>query len=532
MRPEQALRNQVLAFLDRGDIRRAGPTAERLIAQYPDYAPGRAAFSEVWLRCGRADRARDEAAHACRLAPESATMASQYAKCLVFSGDEREALETVEQALKLAPEDHVTLDTIGNVFSRIGEHERALETFRDAHRLAPDNTTAMYNLATSLRFFGRSEEAESLFDRVLERDPNDYQALHSRSLLRRQSESNNHIRELEGRLEAGPPWYAAGHIHYALGKERDDIGRPGDAFEAYQDGAALMREHLPDRLPEDIDNIEAAVCALTDGSLERLGAAGHDSDEPIFVIGLPRTGSTLVERILAAHPDVFAAGELHNFRYQAQRHLQATNPARALESLADAPGTVDAAALGRAYIDSTRPRTGHTPRFVDKMPRNDLWAGLIHRALPNARLILTRRNPMDTGYALFRTLFHTGHEFSYDLGRIGRYLAAHRRLSDALKTHLPPDRLIEVDYERLVQQPETQARRLLNHCGLEWHREVLAFHEAGGAVATASSHQVRQPFHTTSIGRWRAVAEKLDPLRRTLQERGLDPEDQGATGSR
>jgi tetratricopeptide (TPR) repeat protein len=517
--------DRILALIERGDIRRAGPAAEQLVARHPEHAPARGAFSELWLRCGRADLACEQAEEAVRLAPDSAPQLAQLAKCLVFAARYRRALSVAEAALSLEPEDHATVDTLGNVFSRLGEHERALDLFRRALSLAPANTTAMYNLATSLRFFGHNDEAGKLIDRVIETDPGDFHAIHSRSLLRRQSESANHVQELRDRLRAGPPWPAGSHIGYALGKELDDLGRAKEAFAAYREAAESMHRNLPDTLPADLDNIEAAIASLPALKRSSAPSRGHDAPEPIFVFGLPRTGSTLIERVLAAHPDVFAAGELHNFRFEAQRALQAGSAAEALAKFSENPARLDAARLGEAYIASTRPRTGSKARFVDKMPRNDLWAALIHLSLPGAKMILTRRHPMDTGYALFRTLFHTGYHFSYDLERIGHYLVAHRRLSDALIAALPGPELLTIDYEELVRAPEKGTRRLLSHCGLDWREDVLDFHHGEGAVATASSHQVRRPFHTDSIGKWRAVADQLEPLRRVLAEAGIDPDD-------
>ena len=524
LRPEEALRQQVLDHLGRGDIRRAGPAAERLVSQHPGFAPGRAAFSEVWLRCGRADLAKGEAAAAHRIAPESAAIVAQFAKCLVIAGEERDARSMAEKGLSLGPDDHISLDTLGNVFSRLGEQERALETFRKAFEKAPENTTAMYNLATSLRFFGRSDEAEALFERILERDPDDYQALHSRSVLGRQSESDNHITELQGRLADEPPWPAVSHIAYSLGKELDDLGRDREAFDAYLHGAEIMRERVPDDLDASLADVEAAVAALASSSAPAGGQAGYDNAEPIFVIGLPRTGSTLIERVLAAHPDVFAAGELYAFRFQAQRHIGGQNAAEVYRRLAETPERMDPGVLGRAYIQTTRPRTGHTARFVDKMPRNALWAPLIHRALPRARFLLTDRHPMDTGYALFRTLFNRGYHFSYDLKRIGRYLLAHRRLEVGLRAALPARSLLRVRYEDLVRTPQETIDEIVDHCGLEWHEDLLKHHRQDGVVTTASSHQVREPIHTRSIGKWQAVAEQLEPLRRTLAEGGIDTE--------
>lgn len=514
----QTLCRKAHELIERGDIRRAGPLCERIVAEAPDYAAGWIAFSELWLRCARADRARECAERARVLLPDSAACIAQSAKCHLFDDERERARELAEQALNARPDSHGTLDTLGNVFSRLGDHERALAIFRRALELAPDNTTAMYNLATSLRFFGRVDEAERLFDRIIERDPDDYQALHSRSILRTQTEQSNHLPDLERRLAASPSWPAASHIAYALGKERDDLGQPRAAFDAYRHGADLMHRHLHDRSEQELTSVQVVTEALSDGIVERLRPGGHDSEEPVFVIGLPRAGSTLVERILGNHPDIHAAGELHNFQVELGKRLKTRSAAQAYRRLAEQPDALDPAELGRSYVASTRPATGDTPRFIDKLPRNDLWAPLIHRALPKARFILMQRHPMDVCYAMYRTLFNTGYHFSYDLEALGRYYLAWRRLCTQLRSVLPARQLLEVPYEDLVADPEEWARKLVAHCGLDWHPACLDTEQGDGAVVTASAHQVRRPVHTTSVGRWRSVSDRLEPLQRVLDD--------------
>ncbi|HKK02901.1 MAG TPA: sulfotransferase [Gammaproteobacteria bacterium] len=518
----QELCRGVYRLLDQGDIRRAGPACERLVAEFPAFAPGWAAFSELWQRCREADRAAHCAETACRLAPRSAAYRAQLARCELLRGQSRRATALAEQALGLGGADHATLDTIGNVFSRAGEQARALEVFRAALELAPDNPAAIYNLATSLRFHGRVGEAERLFERLIELDPDDHEAVHSRSVLRRQTEESNHVAELRRRLEAGRDWRALSHYAYALGKELDDLDRPADAFRAFSHGARLIHEHLPSGLETERAHIGAVVRALRGGLLEKPGS-GHPSAEPVFVIGLPRTGSTLVERILGSHSQVFAAGELHNFQVEARRLTGARTVAEAFQAVLASPDRFDFARLGAAYLESTRPRTGRTARFIDKLPRNDLWAGLIHRALPGARFILTTRHPADACYAMFRTLFRSGYPFTYDLQTLGHYYRAHQVLVQALKDTLPPGSLLEVAYEDLVGDPERHARRMTEFCGLDWEPACLAFHQREEAVVTASAHQVRQPIYSSSVGRWRKLERELAPLLRALEEEHGDP---------
>ncbi len=513
---------QVYQLLDAGDIRRAGPACQQLVGRFPNFAPGWAAFSELWQRCGEADRAAECASKACELAPGSAAFRAHLARCELARGDIARALRLADEALALDASDFATLDTIGNVFSWAGEQAKALEVFEQTVAMAPDHPTALYNLATSLRFFGRVDEAELLFDRIVALRPDDHEAVHSRSVLRRQTEQRNHLADLNQRLQADPPWPAASHYWYALGKEFDDLERHQEAFDAFSRGAALMHQNLPPSLSAEIEDIDTVVAALEGGLLDR-PIAGCPSQEPIFIIGLPRTGSTLVERVLGSHEAVFAAGELTNFQVQARRLAGQRAFGDVYQHLADSPSEQTFTALGQAYIDSTRPRTGQTPRFIDKLPRNGRWAPLIRLALPRARFILTRRDPMDACYAMFRTLFRAGYHFTYDLETLGHYYLAHQRMIAALKNALPSDVLLEVAYEDLVADPEGRARELVEFCGLDWQPACLDFHRHQEAVVTASAHQVRQPIYSTSVGKWRHVEQSLKPLVKLLQAASPHP---------
>ncbi|AKS40558.1 tetratricopeptide repeat-containing sulfotransferase family protein [Wenzhouxiangella marina] len=505
---------QARRLIDANDIRRAGPLCEALVARYPDQASAWAVFGELWARVGELDRAAESLERACELDPGDHRHLAQRARYEALRGAHGSAMALAESALEGAGDDYWLLDTLGNVFSLVGEQARALELFERAHALAPEQPTGIYNLATSLRFHGRIDEAEALFERLIELRPDDHEAVHSRSVLRRQSESSNHIDELRARLSRCPPWPAACHYAYALGKEYEDLGRHEDAFAAFAEGAGLMHRHRASGIAEELAGLVAAMRALEQQPVTK--APGHPSEEPVFIIGLPRTGSTLIERMLGRHSQVFAAGELSHFPRLARSALGARDTAAAYAHLSASAWSIDFEALGRDYLSATRPRTGRTPRFIDKLPRNDLWAGLIHRALPKARFILTRRDPMDAGYALFRTLFHGGYAWTYELSEIGRYLKAQQALMQAIKTSLPDDRWIEMPYEALVERPEARLRELIEFLGLDWEEACLDFHRAPEAAVTASAHQVRQPVYTSSVGKWRRVEARLQPLAEAL----------------
>jgi hypothetical protein len=238
---------------------------------------------------------------------------------------------------------------------------------------------------------------------------------------------------------------------------------------------------------------------------------------------MPRTGTTLVERILSSHPDVFAAGELSNLGLVLKRMAQ-TPSNRVLDPETLTKGvTLDAARLGEEYVESTRPRTGHTPHFIDKMPHNFFYAALIHRALPNAKIICLRRGALDACLSNYRQLFATHfsyYNYAYDLLDTGRYYIEFDSLARHWRETLPAASYREVRYEDVVEHTEREARALVEFCGLEWNPACLAFHDNVAPVATASSVQVRRPIYRTAVERWRKYERELEPLRRLLEEAG------------
>lgn len=464
-------------------------------------------------------------ARTAQLEPQHAEARAQLARCLSAVHRLPEAAAAAQSALALAPRRAHTLDTIGVVFSRAQMHVQAAAAFRAAVAREPHNAGFRFNLASSLKFIGEIEAAEASYEACVRLDPHFWRAHSALSELRRQTPEHNHLARLRALLPQaqGQP-DALLHLHHALAKESEDLGDYAQAFAHLTAGKAAKRQTLRYGFEEDAALFEALIQAFP--AVQPV-AQGFATREPIFVIGMPRTGTTLVERILSSHPQVSSAGELQNFGLALKR-LSGTTGRKLLDvATIEAGLRVDPRRLGERYLASTRPATGHKPHFVDKMPLNFFYAGFIARALPQARIVCLRRHPLDTCLSNFRQLFAVGYSYynyAYDLLDTGRYYLAFDRLMAHWRQALP-GRVLEVHYEELIDNQKAETRRLLAFCGLDWDEACLHFERNAAPVATASAVQVRSPLYSGARGRWRHYRNELSGLVALLHRSGTDPEE-------
>lgn len=438
-------------------------------------------------------------------------------------GHLREALELARRGTTLESPTAATLNTLGSVLSACSDHANALQLFRRAVALEPRSPQLLLNLSMEMRFCGLLEEAEHYADLAILRDPSNSEALLHRSGLRRQTHEHNNIRSLEERLAMcrAEHWRHQVQLRYALAKEWEDLGNYAESFQHLRVGASVRRAHSRYDVNTDIaimEEIKSTYAAVDPKSTRD----GHPSAEPIFVVGLPRTGTTLVERILGTHDEVTPAGELSDFGVELTLLVQELTNGDPLDRLAFVRRSreIDFSALGRRYVEATRYVTGATRFFVDKLPVNFLYIGLIRRALPNARIVHVRRNPLDTAYSIYKALFRHAYPFSYDLTDLGNYYVSYRRLMDHWHA-VHHGAILDVDYEDIVFDQEGASRRLVEFCGLEWHESIRDFHSNRHACTTASAVQVRERLHERSVGRWRFVAAGLEPFRTVLEREGI-----------
>lgn len=509
--------------LGKKDFRQAINNSNLLNRNFPDFAAGWHAASHVAQLIKRPDSALIAIDRALKLEPDNIDWQLHRASCLLMCG-ENENAGTVLQALHTNSShfNSAQLTRLAFLFNQIEKHHEAAAIYRELTRLEPHNGGHWYNLASVQRFLGLTEQSEVSLDKAIALNREDYEAYELRSDLRKQTRAANHITELQALLEHGIK-IPAGEVRvcYALAKELEDIGEPELSFKSLSRGAALRREHINYSINDDLQTIDAIIKTF-DSALLSNTDNGNPTPEPIFIIGLPRTGTTLVERILGRHSEVFAAGELNNFAIQLMQQVRQRTGAQNVSrhALVKHTAELDFGRLGQAYLDSSRPLTGHTARFVDKMPLNFLYAGLIRLALPQSKIIHLTRHPMDTCYAIYKRLFQDGYPWSYDTGEIAAYYLAYRHLMSHWNT-IMPGAIYELAYEDLVTDAETSTRGLLEFCDLPWQPQCLRFDESTAATTTASASQVRQPLYTSSIQRWRDYEQQLAPLAAILREGGI-----------
>lgn len=511
------------AALAAGDLNGCAGIAAAAVQSHPHLAEGHFLFAMALGEGGRIAAALQAIDRATDLAADDPEYQAQRARLLTLARREAEARAAADRAAALAgAADARTLDTIGCVYARLGDHAAALPLFETAVAMAPDNAEYRFNLAAAYGFFDRKADAEAQYEAILRRDPAHGRAHFGLAGLRRQTPAANHVERLERALDAARDPLDRLRIHYAAAKEYQDIGEHDAAFRHLDTGNRAHKARTGFSIDADARNAFAIRTAF-----DRSGyftGASRVEDAPIFVTGLPRTGTTLVDRILSSHPEIASAGELQAMPLAIKR--LAKTPSRLvldMETILAAAG-LSPDAVGRDYIDRARQHEGaRHGRFVDKLPLNFLYIGYIARALPNARIVCLRRNPMDSIWSNFKNLFATTsayYGYSYDLVDCARFYLLFDQLIAYWRAKLP-GRVLEFSYEGLIDDQEGQTRRLLDHCGLQWDPACLDFHANAAPVATPSAAQVRRPLYRDGIGQWRAYERHLAPARDFLIGQGI-----------
>ena len=498
-------------------------------------------FADAWFLCGviaarngLLSKSIEIFEKATTLAPDNPEYHAELGKQLLADQQPERALQEAKKTLHLSPSQLTTINTLGSLLSHVGEHEEALSCFERAVQSLQqraDGGTSLskkwqaglyFNYAASLQFAGCFAEAATAYEQSISILPSFFKAHSALSTLRQQTEDDNHLSRLNALREKVISSRDQLHIGHAIAKELEDLGRFEEAFDSLV-WAKQAQARAANYSREKTDRLFTGVRDLFSAGAFAGAQKGHDTNEPIFIVGMPRTGTTLTEQVLSSHSQVFAAGELQLFPLQVKRSVASTTTDLFdLETFAASLAT-NSADLGINYIESTRPRTGHTAHFTDKLPLNFLFLGLIGQALPKAKIICLRRDPMDTCLSNYRQIFAANfRHYHYNLNLLDcgqYYLQFDRTMRHWHK--MMPGRIFDLQYESLVENPTPVVRALLNYCELPWEEQCLSFHQKEGSVATPSALQVRQGIYATSVDRWRRYGNQLRPLYELLQSAGM-----------
>jgi tetratricopeptide (TPR) repeat protein len=511
------------AQLKSGNHEAALQIARRLLADFGETPDSLLFAGEAHFARGNFVRAGKIAAHCAARFPDDLSGPVLQCRSLLALGRIAEARDL---ALCLSTRDvkvDAHFEILVTVLSGCMEPAAAYPLCKKSVELDPYNPAAHRRLALTCRLLGKIEEAIDSADACIRFNPHDYAMISLRSTLKTATADDNHAAELETLLESGcHSALGAARVAYALAKEHEDMGLHERAFRYLDAGARFKKRTLRYSLEDELQTFRF-LQRYHDAAAFNVKADGFGSSEPIFVLGLPRTGSTLIERILSSHSAIHAAGELLHLSAAMMDEVRKRGPIADRSELIRKSIETDPASIGRNYIERTRPFTGHTPHFIDKQPLNYFSIGVIHRALPNAKIIHVRRAPMDTCYAIYKFLFNDAYPWSYDLEDIVRYYIAYRRLMDHWRSVLPTGRIIEIAYEHVVGDLEGPARALIAQLGLEWEAACLSFHENDAATFTGSAVQVRQHVYSSSVGSWRRHEARLAKVADALRAADIDP---------
>jgi tetratricopeptide (TPR) repeat protein len=502
---------------------------ERALVIDPDYAEASCALGAALHALKDHQRAVEHFRRALDVDPDYVEATCGLAEALCAQGHHHAAAELYHRAVALRPGHAPTLQALGNALRSIGRHDEAIKRLQEAVAIEPSCGNHHLHLGITLEELGRVVEARSAFERAVAVDPENPHCLFAAVNVRRVREDDLVLAALsdwERRLEPAAKDEQI-LFHFAIGKALSDLGRDEEAFRHLLAGNRLKRQTLTYDEARTLDALREIERVFSPELVARFRGRGHPSPLPILIVGMPRSGSTLVEQILASHHAVFGGGERSDFS-------AAMNSVAVDLSAPDFPescAALDAdrlARLGAAYLARLRASTeaagaANAMRITDKMLANYTVAGLVHLALPNARIIHTRRDPIDTCMSCFSKLFATDIPYAYELGELGRYYCACEALMAHWHRVLPTGVILDVQYEELVADFEPQVRRIVAHCGLEWDPSCLSFYTTERPVQTASVVQVRQPIYRTSVGRWRPGPELLSPLLRALDGRSPLP---------
>ncbi len=484
------------------------------LSKRPDHLESHFALGNLLYGQGQNAEAMQCYARVLQFSPRHAETHNNLGNVLLSTAQHERAIAHYKTAIEINPSYADAHGNLGNAFLELNRLEESIAQNRRALELKPLRFGSYNNLGVALQALGRFEEAKEAFGRAIELAPQEASVHLNLANMDRFKPDDNRLPALRRLLDGVDALDDERQIaaRFAMGKALSDLKRYDDAFAELNKANALKRKHIDYDEGQRLGMLEKITTIFTRELISSRSESGDRSWSPIFIVGMPRSGTTLMEQVLASHSKVFGAGELETFKEMVIGAVDSQAIFPAYPELVGSLSPETIRKIGETYTSRVRALAPDAAHIVDKMPLNFAFVGLIHMALPNAKIIHTRRDPLDTCVSCYSLLFTGNQPFAYDLAELGRY----HRSCEAVMEHwhqvLPPGTLIDVRYEDLVDDLEGISREALRHCGLDWEDACLNFHDTERTVRTASLMQVRKPLYRSAMGGWRRYARHLTPL--------------------
>ena len=509
---------EIVTLLNKGEIQAAIAASRSLVNSNQDSAEAWLVYSEVLYTARTFGQASQAAGRAFSLS-NTTNIKLNLTRCLASSGEIEEALTYARQLALEQNLNATNYSILSKVFTNAGQHQEALQTAKMAEKFEPNNSTFLYNLAMANRACGKIGNAINYLNKVISFNPKDWQAYKNRSDLKTWTDIDNNLIELKAILpseEESPAGYVL--ISAAISKELEDIGSYDKAFMYLKEGAEARRNQIRYNVANDVSIMRSLSHYQDEAFLKDALAIDKDIPTPIFILGLPRSGSTLLEQIVGASPFVQAMGELPDLPQAIMGQVREKYAEHAIEKkrLPELSTKLDFEKIGLDYMGKISARGVKGGYFTDKLPMNFLNIGLIKKVLPQAKIIHIMREPLDACYAIYKNFFGNSHPYSYDFEELAAYYHAYSDLMKHWSNAMPKQALLEVSYENLVTEPEMICEQLFEKIGLHWDTKYLLIENSGIATNSASAAQVSKPIYLSSVGAWRRVKNQIEPLANLL----------------
>lgn len=517
------LRDAAVTALNRGDLRRLQQYCQAILQRDSQQPDAHFFLSIVAAAGGQLRKAIERVDSALAIQPGDSEYLSQKARYHAQLNEYRPAIAAADAALAAGPQRALVLDTLGVVYSKFDQHHKAAQALREAVAKSPGNAQFQFNLASAEQFLGRREAARSAYESAIALRPGFARAHWALSELEKNQADSARRQTLEALLR-NPALGSEDQLYlsHALAREYERQQDYAEAFSCLERAKARQRKKIGYSFSRDEQIFAAMKKAFP---LQNLPQSQGDApgSELIFVLGMPRSGTTLVERILNAHTQVCSLGELQEFPLALKRCSGDRSPRVLDEQVIAAAAQKGCKNIGADYLEQLQARGRGEQRLIDKLPMNFLYIGFILQSLPGARVVCLERDPLDTCLSNYRQLFSFNfhyYNYHYSLADSARYICAFTDLMQHWK-RLYGERIYTVNYEALTAAPEREAGALMRYLRLDWQAGCLEFHKSAGAVSTASTMQVRQPIYRSAVQRWRKYEKQLAPAVEIFRERGL-----------